>query len=162
MPRHFPSKTDYRKYVKKCHEQARIFTGEIKGTSCSTARTNFHPKIDTEKDYFNDKYQNVVRGYQNLVAMDEYRDRSQEEWRWSHYQGVRWSLSSFCDSFQKTRISSEEPNLAQISEPFGHNSLYAHMEPVEGDVGVVLYDYEVLRFSEDGHVDSFLEYIIKG
>jgi hypothetical protein len=36
------------------------------------------------------------------------------------------------------------------------------MEPVEGDVGVVLYDYEVLRFSEDGHVDSFLEYIIKG
>jgi hypothetical protein len=63
MPRHFPSKTDYRKYVKKCHEQARIFTGEIKGTSCSTARTNFHPKIDTEKDYFNDKYQNVVRGY---------------------------------------------------------------------------------------------------
>jgi hypothetical protein len=162
MPRHFPSKTDYRKYVKKCHEQARIFTGEIKGTCCSTARTNFHPKIDTEKDYFNDKYQNVVRGYQNLVTMDEYRDRSQEEWRWSHYQGVGWSLSSFCDRFQKTRISSEEPNLAQISEPFGHNTLYAHMEPVEGDVGVVLYDYEVLRFSEDGHVDSFLEYIIKG
>ncbi|XP_044272313.1 uncharacterized protein LOC123016156 [Tribolium madens] len=167
MPRHFPSKSDYRRYVKKCQDRARILTSRVKGNSCVLSRPKFHPKIDTEKVYFNNKYRNVPKSYQNLVTMDEYCGRSQDEWRWLHYQGMKVSrsFSKICQNLQRTRISNdaqEKANLATISEPFGHNSAYANLDPRQGNLNLDFFDSNVLQFSENGLINSFLDFIVKG
>ncbi|KAJ3645774.1 hypothetical protein Zmor_023407 [Zophobas morio] len=168
MPRHFPSKSDYRRYVQK-----RTPENHVKGCSYTSTMRNFRPSIDTEKDYFNNKYQNVVRGYQNLVVMEEFRSRSLEEWRWLYYQNTTFmsDFSKICTSLENTVISKDvddcgtsqgSTNLAEISEPFGHNMVCSHLEPVHRDVNLNLSDSQVLHFSEDGQINSFMDYIIKG
>ncbi|RZC41694.1 hypothetical protein BDFB_003654 [Asbolus verrucosus] len=196
MPRHFVSKSDYRRYVKKWQDRARLY--KI-GSPKTPWGLKFQPRIDTEKDFFNNKYQNVVKGYQNLAAMEKFRHRSQEEWRWLHYQGARLekNCKNICEDFRKASISSditkretspknpflklfsnlrvtsiwdtsyqdkrdERTNLVEVAEPFGHNSLYSHLEPVSGEVNLQLFDFPALKFSDNGHVNSFLDYIIKG
>ncbi|KYB25726.1 hypothetical protein TcasGA2_TC031286 [Tribolium castaneum] len=160
---HFPSKTDYRRYVKKRQDRARINTNRVKGNSCVLSRPKFRPKIDTEKVYCNRKFRHVAVCYQNLVTMDEYCDRSQEEWRWLHYQGVNVSrsFSKICESFQRARISNNRQDLATISEPFGHNPIYADVDPRQGNTNVQMFESNVLQFSENGQINSFLDLIVK-
>nr|XP_015838339.1 PREDICTED: uncharacterized protein LOC107398524 [Tribolium castaneum] len=163
MPRHFPSKTDYRRYVKKRQDRARINTNRVKGNSCVLSRPKFRPKIDTEKVYCNRKFRHVAVCYQNLVTMDEYCDRSQEEWRWLHYQGVNVSrsFSKICESFQRARISNNRQDLATVSEPFGHNPIYADVDPRQGNTNVQMFESNVLQFSENGQINSFLDLVVK-
>lgn len=166
MPRHLPSKSDYTRYVKKFQKRAKTNTHRLTGCSWISTRALFRPTITTEKDYFSDKYQNVVRSYQNLVFMDEYQGRSQEEWRWLHYQrvGVTKSFSTICECLERTTISNNKPkkveescsNLSEVSKHFGHDKICADLDPLKPS------DYKVLHFSESGPIESFLDFIIRG
>lgn len=173
MPRRILSKSHRQQNRTKRINQVVQKTKKIPVCRLNTNKPKFSPHIDSEKDFFGGKYQNVVRSYQNIVAKKAYSDKSQEELRWIYHQNESL-MTSFCENFQNTHLSpvktelkttNNEENLwnsdelAKISEPFGHVLLFDQIEPMLESFEIPFFDS--LVFSEGSEVHSFYDLVIK-